>query len=48
MIEILDKIQCSGCRACEQVCPKDCITMIKDSEGFKYPIVDKETSVESR
>lgn len=41
MIEILDKSLCSGCTACANVCPKNCITMAEDKEGFKYPVVDE-------
>lgn len=32
--------QCYGCRACEQVCPKNAISMTPNSEGFLYPVVD--------
>lgn len=39
MIEITNKKLCSGCSACEQICPKQCISMIEDSEGFLYPKV---------
>lgn len=38
---LTDKYNCSGCTACVQSCPKQCITMNSDSEGFKYPIVDE-------
>lgn len=41
MIEILDKTKCSGCNACQQICPKQCISMKNDEEGFWYPKVDK-------
>ena len=40
MINIQDKSLCCGCGACSQVCPKHCITMIQDNEGFFYPKVD--------
>lgn len=40
MIEILDKHKCVGCRACEQICPKQCIEIYTDDEGFKYPRVN--------
>lgn len=40
MINIADKSKCCGCEACSQRCPKDCITMVTDSEGFRYPVVD--------
>jgi len=39
-IEIKDKWDCSGCSACVGVCPKKCITMVKDEEGFLYPNID--------
>ena len=40
MIEIIEKEKCSGCTACASICPKDCIEMKPDDEGFLYPIVD--------
>lgn len=40
MIEIKDKKGCCGCTACQQICPKRCITMQPDDEGFLYPAVD--------
>lgn len=40
MIKILDKRDCCGCSACANVCPKHCISMVEDSEGFLYPSVD--------
>ena len=41
MIEINDKVNCSGCTACYAVCPQSAIEMKLDEEGFKYPRVDK-------
>lgn len=35
-----DKAFCYGCSACQQVCPRDAITMVEDSEGFAYPAPD--------
>lgn len=40
MINVIRKDQCCGCSACEQICPKSCITFSEDSEGFFYPSVD--------
>lgn len=40
MITISDKADCSGCSACYAVCPKHCITMCSDEEGFLYPSID--------
>lgn len=46
MIEIADKSKCSGCYSCVNVCPKKCITMISDQEGFWYPKIDKEKCID--
>lgn len=40
LIIITDKKQCSGCGACIQICPKRCIVMQADAEGFDYPVAD--------
>ena len=40
MITITDKHNCCGCSACASACPKHCITMQSDNEGFLYPTVD--------
>lgn len=37
-----NKYDCSGCSACVHSCPKKCITMVTDDEGFKYPLVNEE------
>ena len=37
--------QCSGCGACIAACPKKCIVMQCDSEGFKYPYIDLENCI---
>lgn len=34
---------CTGCGACEQICPHGCISMVENSEGFKYPQIDFDT-----
>ena len=41
MINITDKAKCCGCAACVQRCPRQCITMHEDKEGFLYPSVDE-------
>lgn len=40
MIQVNDKTRCSGCHACYNVCPKNCIRMLSDNYGFFYPSVD--------
>ncbi len=46
MITIADKSLCCGCNACVQACPKQCISMREDSEGFLYPHVDASLCIE--
>ena len=46
MIIIEDKRQCTGCSACVNSCPKSCITMQRDKEGFLYPSVNRELCIE--
>lgn len=45
MIEIKNKKDCCGCSACANACPKQCIAMWEDDEGFSYPLVDKNVCV---
>lgn len=45
MIEIKEKKDCCGCYACVQICPRHCIVMAADKEGFEYPIVNVETCI---
>lgn len=46
MISITNKIDCCGCNACGDICPKDAITFKTDIEGFWYPIVDKNKCID--
>lgn len=39
MINITEKHLCCGCSACVQICPKHCISLSEDEEGFLYPEV---------
>lgn len=41
MITITYKSLCCGCSACASICPKHCISMREDNEGFLYPIVNE-------
>ena len=40
MIRIDRPTDCCGCEACAQRCPRQCIAMHADAEGFLYPRVD--------
>lgn len=45
MIDITDKRKCCGCHACANICPKHCIEMVYDDEGFLYPKIDKDKCI---
>ncbi|MBQ2173589.1 MAG: polysaccharide pyruvyl transferase family protein, partial [Alphaproteobacteria bacterium] len=45
-IQISRPEKCCGCTACSQVCPKNCINMQEDAEGFVYPVVDEKICIE--
>lgn len=36
-LDVGNKDICCGCRACEMICPTNCIKMAEDNEGFLYP-----------
>lgn len=40
-----NKKACNGCTACAHICPKNCITMKEDQEGFIYPVIDETNCV---
>ncbi|GHT07342.1 F420H(2):quinone oxidoreductase [Bacteroidia bacterium] len=46
MIQIINKEECNGCHACFNICPKHCISMAEDIEGFLYPQVNKELCID--
>ncbi len=48
MMDNISKIKekCVGCKSCEQICPKQCISMVENREGFWYPLVDDEICVD--
>lgn len=48
MINIDKKSGCCGCSACEQICPKRCIIMKTDTEGFFYPSVEISSCINCR
>lgn len=45
MLEV-DKIECTGCAACQAVCPVSAISMQKESYGFVYPKVNTEICID--
>lgn len=46
MITINKKQTCTGCHACAAKCPKQCITMVSDTEGFWYPQINEEECID--
>ena len=47
MIQVYDeKKHCSGCTACENVCPVHAISMQTDEKGFLYPVIDNQKCVD--
>ena len=38
--------ECTGCGACSSICPKRCIEMKPDRDGFYYPVVDLDNCIE--
>ena len=45
MVDLKDKHLCCGCSACCQACPKHCIKLETDIEGFKYPKVNQQECI---
>lgn len=45
-IQIVNPHKCSGCSACVNVCPKQCINMTADALGCVYPNVDTKRCIE--
>ncbi len=45
-VSVVSHEVCSGCGACASACPKNCISMVYDQEGFAFPSVDLQTCVE--
>lgn len=45
---MIDKIgnKCTGCEACANICPKDCIRMVENTEGFWFPQIDTQKCVQ--
>ena len=40
---LCDERSCTGCGACAQVCPKGCVSLVENSEGFRHPVIRQES-----
>lgn len=38
--------ECSGCGGCVALCPKKCISLGKDKNGFLVPVINTQTCIE--
>ena len=45
MPKLATKEYCTGCTACATICPKNCIEMIADKNGFFSPVIDSEKCI---
>lgn len=45
MINEKEKQTCSGCSACANICPNNCIEMRLDKQGFRYPHINHEKCI---
>lgn len=41
----IDFEKCTGCSACSSICPKQCIIMESNEEGFLYPNIDEDKCI---
>ena len=46
MPALAEKAYCTGCTACASICPKNCIGMFPDGDGFLHPRIDPDICVE--
>lgn len=44
-VGVCEKMKCNGCYACVTACPKKCIRMVCDEEGFVYPQINKKECI---
>ncbi len=42
----INTLDCMGCGLCSEICPKRCISMIPDDEGFLAPKIDAEMCID--
>lgn len=45
-IQLCDYDTCTQCKACQSVCPKNCISFVPAADGFKIPRIDRDLCIE--
>lgn len=45
ILELCKNKTCTGCYACESICPNNAITFVNDLQGFSYPHIDSKKCV---
>lgn len=45
-ITMISPSDCCGCGMCAEICPRKCISLIENEEGFLVPAVDEEKCIE--
>ncbi|MBQ9375991.1 MAG: Coenzyme F420 hydrogenase/dehydrogenase, beta subunit C-terminal domain [Ruminococcus sp.] len=45
-MNLADKKVCTGCGACANACPNNCIEMMADEHGFEYPVINEQKCVQ--
>ena len=45
MQRIVEKKKCCGCEACKEICPMDAIQMVRDEDGFFFPIINEKKCI---
>lgn len=48
MVHLEDNSKCCGCAACVAACPKNCISMKYDEDGFLYPVVNQKDCIDCK
>ena len=45
IVRLASRSECTGCNACVTICPKACIQMKEDKEGFLQPVIDTKSCI---
>lgn len=45
-MKLIDKNLCTACGACSSICPKECISITQDKDGFYYPEIKDDNCID--